>query len=42
MKTRVIDAKNRFLTSGGAWKPTPVLEECLCNTALGKLKCPRL
>ena len=38
----VLDAKNRFLTSGGQWKPTPVLEEILCNVALGKLKCRRL
>jgi len=38
----VLDAKNRFLTSGGQWKPTPALEERLCDTALGKLKCQRL
>ena len=38
----VLDAKNRFLTSGGQWKPTSVLEERLCNAALGKLKCHRL
>ncbi len=38
----VLDGKNRFLTSRGRWKPTPVLEERLCNAALGKLKCRRL
>jgi hypothetical protein len=38
----VIDAKNRFLTSGGEWKPAPVLEERICAAALGKLKSLRL
>ena len=37
--TTVLDAKDRFLTSGGQWKPTAVLEERLCDAALGKLKC---
>jgi hypothetical protein len=38
----VLDAKNRFLSSGGQWKPTPVLENRLCEAALGKLKCHRV
>ena len=40
--THVVDAKDRFLTSSGQWKPTPVLEERLCEAALGKLKCHRV
>ncbi len=38
----VLDATNRFLTNGAQWKPTPILEERLCDAALGKLKCHRL
>jgi hypothetical protein len=38
----VLEAKDRFLTSGGQWKPTPALEERLCDVALGKLKCHRV
>jgi hypothetical protein len=38
----LLDAKDRFLTSGGQWKPTPALEERLCDAALGKLKCHRV
>ena len=38
----VVDAKDRFLTSSGQWKPTPVLEERLSEAALGKLKCHRV
>lgn len=38
----VLDAKNRFLNSGGEWKPTPVLEERLRDAGLGKLKCSHL
>ena len=39
---RVVDVKDRFLTSGGQWKPTAVLEDRLCDAALGKLKCHRV
>ena len=39
---RVVDVKDRFLTTGGQWKPTPVLEERLCDAAQGKLKCHRV
>jgi hypothetical protein len=38
----VLDAKDRFLTSGGQWKPSAVLEDRLCDAALGKLKCHRV
>jgi hypothetical protein len=38
----VLDAKDRFLTSGGQWTPTAVLEDRLCDAALGKLKCHRI
>ena len=38
----VVDAKDRFLTSGGQWKPTAVLEARICDAALGKLKCCRV
>ena len=38
----VLEARDRFLTSGGQWKPSPVLEDRLCDTALGKLKCHRI
>lgn len=37
----VLDAKDRFLSSGGQWKPTPVLEARLRDAALGKVKCHR-
>lgn len=40
--TKVRDAKDHFLTSGGQWKPTPVLETCIRDAALGKLKCRRV
>jgi hypothetical protein len=39
---KVLDAADRFLVSGGQWKPTPVFEARIRDTALGKLKCPRL
>ena len=39
---KVLDAADRFLASGGQWKPTPVLEARIRDAALGKLKCPRL
>jgi hypothetical protein len=39
---KVLDVADRFLASGGQWKPTPVLEARICDAALGKLKCPRL
>jgi hypothetical protein len=38
----VLDVKDRFLSSGGQWKPTAVLEDRLCDAALGKLKCHRV
>jgi hypothetical protein len=38
----VLDAKDRFLTSGGQWKPSAVLEDRLCDASLGKLKCHRI
>ncbi len=38
----VLDAEDRFLTSGGQWKPTAVLEERLCDAALGRLNCHRV
>jgi hypothetical protein len=38
----VLDAKDRFLTSGGQWRPSAVLEDRLCDAALGKLKCHRI
>ena len=39
---RVVDVKDRFLTSGGQWKPTAVLEDRLRDAALGKVKCQRV
>ncbi len=36
------DVKDRFLTNGGQWRPTAVLEELLRDAALGKLKCHRV
>ncbi len=39
---RVLDAKDRFLSSSGQWKPTPDLEARLRDTALGKMKCHRV
>ncbi|MGD0238547.1 MAG: hypothetical protein ABSC55_28920 [Syntrophorhabdales bacterium] len=38
----VLDAKDRFLTSGGQWRPTPALEERLRDAALGRLKSHRV
>jgi hypothetical protein len=38
----LLDAKDRFLTCGGQWKPSAVLEDRLCGAALGKLKCRRV
>ncbi len=38
----VLDAEDRFLSSGGQWKPTPALETRLRDAALGKLKCHRV
>ena len=38
----VVDAKDRFLSSTGQWKPTPDLEARLRDVALGKLRCHRL
>ncbi len=39
---KVLDAADRFLSSGGQWKPTPVLEARIRDAALGNLKCRRL
>jgi hypothetical protein len=39
---KVLDVADRFLARGGWWKPTPVLEARIRDTALGKLKCHRL
>ena len=38
----VLDAKDRFLTSGGQWKPSVVLEDRLYDAALAKVKCHRI
>ena len=38
----VLEATDRFLSSGGQWKPAPDLEARLCDAALGKLRCPRV
>ena len=38
----VLEATDRFLSSGGQWKPTPELEAHLRDAALGKLKCHRV
>jgi hypothetical protein len=38
----VLDAKDRFVSSGGQWKPTPVLQTRLRDAALGKVKCHRV
>jgi hypothetical protein len=38
----VLDAKSRFVVSGGRWKPTPALEAAIRAAALGKQKCPVL
>jgi hypothetical protein len=38
----VLDAGDRFLASGGQWKPTALLEARIRDAALGKLKCHRV
>jgi hypothetical protein len=40
--TRVLNAKDHFLASGGQWKPTDVVEARIRDAALGKLKCHRV
>jgi hypothetical protein len=40
--TRVLNAKDHFLASGGQWKPTALLEARIRDAALGKLKCHRV
>jgi hypothetical protein len=36
------DASTRFVARGGQWKPPAALARCIEQTALGKLKCPRV
>lgn len=38
----VAKASTRFVARGGQWKPPPALVRRIEQTALGRLKCPRL
>ena len=38
----VAEASSRFVARGGLWKPPPVLVRRIEQTALGRLKCPRV
>jgi len=38
----VVDAANRFVAQGGRWAPSRTLARLIDETALGRVKCPRL
>jgi hypothetical protein len=41
-RASVAEASTRFVARGGQWKPPPALVRRIEQTALGRLKCPRL
>ena len=41
-RASVADAASRFVTRGGAWKPPAALLRRIEQSALGRLKCPRI
>src|SRR5271167_488634 len=41
-RASVTEASTRFVARGGQWKPPPALVRRIEQTALGRLKCPRL
>jgi hypothetical protein len=38
----VAEASTRFVARGGQWKPSAALKRRIEQTALGRLKCPRI
>ena len=38
----VVDAASRFVAQGGRWAPSKTLARLIDETALGRVKCPRL
>ncbi len=40
--TPVADASNRFVARGGQWSPLAAVQRRIEQTALGRLKCPRV
>jgi len=41
-RASVAEASTRFVARGGKWKPSAALVRRIEQTALGRLKCPRL